>query len=360
MKFRIWLIYNQIAKKAKSIYNSKLLHWIRNNLLFALFINIIIMTCFVFGIIRFLFLFSPSKANLHFSDEVTSLEFTASSVSCTLETDHIGLLIENECKIQLDGLCIKYDGKEYDNIDYFSLHMDAESTFALFGIKRNDNSPTSAFLTDPELLGIEGSVRCFNKDIILNNGMIVGGFEDGEYKVWITGAKVKAYDSSDKEIFDADTFTLILNEKLYGISSITTCGKTSLITPNIMRKYNESPVTNHYSASFEGVTDVTFVGSGELFFSLTTSPKTYNIHNQTVSSHGILNELTAFLELTEGSPEDALTLTVSGIVDESYISDMTLFPSFSVWYTDNIYLTPLSLVSIVFGSISLLKKKQGK
>ena len=93
------------------------------------------------------------------------------------------------------------------------------------------------------------------------------------------------------------------------------------------------------------------------FFSLSTSPKTYDIHNQTIYLHGISNELTASLKLTEDSSANNLKLTISGKTDESYISDLTLFPSFYGWYTDNIFLAPLSLVSIVFGSISLLKKK---
>lgn len=105
-------------------------------------------------------------------------------------------------------------------------------------------------------------------------------------------------------------------------------------------------------------TFLSFEGSGELLFSPSITLETYFIHEQSVDFHGVPNELEASMMITEDSLENNIALTISGKVDEAHISNMTLFPSFSAWYVKNIYLAPLSLISIVFGSISLMKKKR--
>lgn len=266
MIFKIWLIYSRISRKIKLICNSRHLYCIRNNLLFSLLINIIIMTGFVFGIIRFLFLFSPSEANLYFSNEVNDLEFTAISVSGMLETDSIILQVENYSKILLHNFCIDYDNKKYDNIKYIALYMNEKSFSSSIEIKRKNDLPISAFLGDPSLIIDKENVRYFDKTITLNNGILLAGIDDGEYKVRITGATIKAFDTNDKEIFSTNKFNIIQNKDIYGSSYIITHKKTSLIPPNVMRTYNERPATNHFLADFEGIDDITFVGTGELFF----------------------------------------------------------------------------------------------
>lgn len=354
MKFRLWIIYKRISRIVKNIYHSRFLCWLRNTLLF----NIVIMTILVLGIVYVLFLFSPSEANVYFSDKVSELEFSAQSVNGTLETDHITLQIETDCKIRLDNFCINYENERYDNIQYLLLSLKKDAPFSLIGIQRNDGIITSAFFTDQSLIGIEDSVRCFNKDIIFNNGILLGGLENAEYKVWITGADVTALDSNNTEIFEATDFCFEINEDMNGTAYLTTDVKTTIKTPNILRKYNELPDVNYCSADFKGVNNATYVGNGDLLFSPSVSPETYSIYEQTVDFHGVATQLDASIMITEDSLEDNIVLTMNGKVDEAYISNMTLFPTFSGWYKDNIYLAPLSLVSIVFGSISLLKKKR--
>ena len=354
MNFRLWLIYKRVTRKISTVYNSRFLCWFRNSLLF----NVIRMTILVLGIVYILFLFSPSEGNIYFSDKVDSLELEASSISGTLETDHVNLQIEDNCKITLNNFCIDYNNKRYEDIEYLLLTVKKDSPFGSIGIRRNDNIITSAFFSNTQLIGQDNSVRCFNKDIILNTGILLGGLESAEYKVWVTGATVSAYNSNDKKIFDTTEFIFIVDENLYGTPYLTTTVKTTLITPNILMKYNELPIINYCSANFENVSDITFVGSGDIVFSLSASPTTYTIHDQTVDFHGVSNELSTSMKITEDPLENDISLTVSGKVNEANISDMTLFPTFTGWYTNNIYLAPLSLVSIIFGSISLLKKKR--
>lgn len=354
MEFRLWIIYKRISKIAKNVYYSRFLCWFRN----TLFFNFAIMTILVLGIVYVLFLFLPSEANVYFSDQVSELEFSAGSVSGTLKTDHINLQIESDCKIRLDNFCINYKNEKYENVQYLLLSIKKDIPFSLIGIQRNDGTTTSAFFADPSLIEKKNSIRCFNKEIIFNNGILLGGLESAEYKVWITGANVTALDSNNTEIFEATDFFFEINENVNGIACLTTDVKTTIITPNISKKYNELPDVNYCSADFEGVNNATYVGSGDLLFSTSVSPKTYSIHKQTVDLHGVANQLDATVRITEDPLEDNVMLIMNGKVDEAYISDMTLFPTFSGWYIDNIYLAPLSLVSIVFGSISLLKKKE--
>ena len=45
----------------------------------------------------------------------------------------------------------------------------------------------------------------------------------------------------------------------------------------------------------------------------------------------------------------------SGTVNEASLSNMYIFPSFRGWYRDNVYLAPLTLITVMLGSISLLR-----
>lgn len=353
MKFRMWLIYKRISKIIRSIYDSRFLYWLRSTLLF----NVIKMFVLVLGIVYTLFLFFPSEANIYFSDEVKELEFVANSARGSLETDQINLQIESDCKIRLDNICVDYENTRYENIEYLLLSVEKQAPFGLVGIQNNQTT-TSAFFISQKSIGKANSVRCSNKEIILNEGILLGGLDSSEYEFWTISAKITAFTSDNKEVFQATEFNIIVDEDLYGTPYLTTSKKTTLITPNIMRKYNESPVTNYCSMDFDGITTLTYEGSGELLFSPSITPETYSIHEQSVDFHGVPNELEASMMITEDSLENNIALTISGKVNEAHISNMTLFPTFSAWYVKNIYLAPLSLISIVFGSISLMKRKR--
>lgn len=208
----------------------------------------------------------------------------------------------------------------------------------------------------------ENSIECRSTNITFNDRVFFSKFSKGSYNLKTTDYKIKAMDSNNTELFCTDTLTLIVNENVSEAPHIEATGLISLISPNVIKKFNENKAFHYYSADFEGISNATFTGTGDVLFSLSVSPEKMDIHDQSVYLHGINQEngLKGAVKLTENNLENKLELTLSGKVDGATISDVNMFPSFFGWFRDNIYLAPLSLVSIVFASVSLLHKQNPK
>lgn len=89
---------------------------------------------------------------------------------------------------------------------------------------------------------------------------------------------------------------------------------------------------------------------GELEFSCSPTPNVYSPRNQYV----YLKDDEGY-NITSGSI-GGYNYELSGTVTEATLSEMDLFPSFGVWYRDNVLVAPL--ITVVFGGITLIINKK--
>ena len=156
--------------------------------------------------------------------------------------------------------------------------------------------------------------------------------KDGEEKIPINNCLIKA-------------------DEKYG-SSMSIKPNTQLEVKNYLGK------NTRYKAvlSLYGLETISAKMSGDLNFSYSPESKQYCLNNQIVYLLSEYNSLEAEIKLDNGISE----LNVNGMVNKASISRMNLFPTFWGWYRDNVYLAPLTLVTTVFGGVTLMINNKKK
>lgn len=359
MKFRFWLFSKKICRRIQVIQNSVILKWLRGTLIF----NIIYMTMIVLGVVFVLFLFAPTTANLYYKNSISYLEMGAKEAYGNIYTSKLMLEIENKrTTININDFEVEYNDIIYDNIKELRIDLVVKDWGNFIYLERTDNFMIDTYFMSQNYSGIKNDelVNCLGNRITFNDGVIFYGINAGEYNIRIVGgASLTALDSNGLELFNATELTIRINETEKG--AIYTEDMLTLYSVNDFIGYDDDIVQNYYEVIFKDVKYADFTGTGTVFFSLSAVPETYALNDQTVFVHGSeknSNGLEVSLSLTQDILENSLELTLSGIVDAAAVSEINLFPTFVGWFRDNIYLAPLSLVSIIFGSISLIKKKK--
>ena len=115
--------------------------------------------------------------------------------------------------------------------------------------------------------------------------------------------------------------------------------------------------SKHASVVLSGlIHDFSNIVSGKLWFSLSPVAKEIDLKWSKVdiaSKEGLTTNLT----FVEGKVDKG---NIYGRTEAAQISGMDLFPTFQGWYRDNIYITPLALITIVFGGLTLMLNKHKK
>jgi hypothetical protein len=106
---------------------------------------------------------------------------------------------------------------------------------------------------------------------------------------------------------------------------------------------------------FHDVNEVTCIASGRLAFSDSPEEKEYEVDNKSVSYK--FKNAEGYVDIVQGG-ENSVQIFSSGCVYSMEIAKYDLFPSFRNWYYNNLYIAPLTLLSIVIASIALIMKKR--
>ena len=95
--------------------------------------------------------------------------------------------------------------------------------------------------------------------------------------------------------------------------------------------------------------------TGDFVFNYSNEPTEFDLHNRRLdieSRYGLLDIIIGYGEANRRS------LSLNGEITRGYISGINLFPSFSSWYRNNVYLVPLTLISTIFTCATLMLSKK--
>ena len=123
--------------------------------------------------------------------------------------------------------------------------------------------------------------------------------------------------------------------------------------------------TSRYSVSrvtMDNATAFSSKGSGELVFSYTRTPTQYTFIKQPFSVDDKNNMVNVEITYYTNDGTIGNEVAVNGkIVKKAFLSDNNLFPDLRMWFRENVYLAPLSLIATVYGVFAIKpKEKTGK
>ena len=329
--------------------------WNKTKIYVILVVNIAVMIGIVFVMVWGWFLFAPKQANLNYEGEVETVEIEAGATEFyggSFGTHQLRFTIaDGEVIAFSDPETIEYNGEAYDNVSQLCFSADPTITYRDISIRKSDNSFFEFNFWTEENLKISLS----RKDDIFR-GVEIKGSENLSVSIW-------SYEKNESVLCTNFTFVTAKDES--GAELFTTTKDEELIfvgypllniSENSVVGFHPNFVEGFFcdnSATFLNVKSVKYTseGKGEVNFSLGAQPTPYDINSQTVTAGGVGLEATMYY--TEDGKHK---LTLNGKVNKAEISGVDLFPGFWGWYRDNIYFAPLSLVTVVFGAVSMMKK----
>lgn len=348
MKFRLWIWKQNIKRKLKAIYYNQFLIWFRSTLIY----NLLKVFLLVIIILWTIFLFAPKSA--HVSVHTNEVEAVGK-----IYTDYINMELESErfCFTNFEELEIEYSF--YDEIEVENRIYDGT-----YKIKVEPLSEEGAmiFVTvlDSEKLPL--TINSFSNG---ENSLVYINYMAKEFSVKGTnGFKIKYNNNLQFTFFDCNAFLVKEGEQNIPINNCIMkvdkkYGSIISIKSNIqleVKKYLGEDTIHKANLFLYGLKTISAKLSGDLNFSYSPESKQYHLNDQIVYLLSEYNSLEAEIKFDNGINE----LDLNGMVDEASISKMNLFPTFLGWYRDNIYLAPLTLLTTVFGGVTLMINNKKK
>ena len=322
--------------------------WSKVKIYLILVVNIIVMIAIIFAMVWVWFLLAPKEANLNFEGEVEKVEIEAASLWGSFDTYRLNFIINEGEAIDFSSpIKVEYSGKTYDNVSQLCVFSNLTDTYHYIHIRGVDTDLFYLNLSTFESVkcSISGLISCTGSEKLSVSFVI-------EDKVILNSdvSFVTAKDENGAELFTAaEKEELILVFENYPWLEISNKSTVEFFPESAKESFwNRATFSNVNSVKY------TSTGAGKVNFSLGAQPTSYDINSQTVTASGVGLEATINCSKEQKGYKNNLTL--NGMVNKATISGVSLFPDFWGWYRDNIYFAPLSLVTVVFGAVSMMKK----
>lgn len=357
MKLRLWFFWKRIKHAVMCFYDSRVFAWLRSTLLY----NILKMFLLVLFLLAVLFQFVPRAAHVAYTsnelDDVKGVQ--AAAIEMDIRTNRATLAFEkDEVKLSFHNIRAKSINLDYEGDCQILLQPTEDwgewlSSGIMIGPKNGDDlhlkvtkilteeaEPLISLKRITPAISVESTTGFFmacedemHMSLLAADGFLVE--EDGTKIPLPTGA-VSIFPKSNGSFYwiecRQDTMLEFRNEAE-------------------MKEYTQGTITMRM------VETISTIGTGTMKFSYAPSGTVYKLDSQLVDLHSENLGLTA----TISTEPKGRSLEINGIVDQAEISGMSLFPSFFGWYRENIYLAPFTLITTVFGGVTLMmnqKKKQ--
>lgn len=360
MSFKFWIIRLLLKKKLKrlrkyfiSIYNIKLFAFLRHTLIY----NFVKIFTLILLVLLIAFALAPKIAYvLYEATKANALEsISADYAEMNIDSDSITIMSDDNNYISfLSIFSIEADGKEFSSL---------ETSYGISIIPLNEHSRIK--------------ISSLNNDRIKTyiNSYSINGYSNSSIDINDTNISVKCpnglqiYFDEDVSVDFYNTDAYLLSQNMHPVpikscilkslgSYIIRFGeKTKVLTTRAIKTlsaYGERFSNNsNFEISAHGIDQIIGETSGDLLFYYTSTPISYSLQNQPIK---LLSDQKLSMDFKSEGIND-VKLEVSGIVNSASIYGISLFPSFTKWYRDNIYLAPLTLLTTIFGGVALIKKK---
>lgn len=330
-----------------------------------------IMTLFIFAFIWFLYLFVPNTANIYLKTDQNGFRYEISSnrLDGSYLDDMIRVSDFDNITLEFDSdFVIEVEDKRYSS-DYIVVIENADiETDSLTMTNVLEGNPISLSLNYNSVNHPKDHIeyrrwqdafsylRIYNNIHIIPNADVMFKFRTDKNGVMYLVEK-----NQKGSRLEIDSFILRKPSNPIRSFHITSLSDHGFEIDIYRHNYTAEALSDHgflLDLIFQNVYATEQILSGSVKFSTTPKGETYGLDNQEVR----LDSQAHDLRITLRANIIGVSSVTSGMVDKAVISGMSLFPSFSNWYTENLLFAPLTLVSIVFGGVALMfsKKKSPK
>ncbi|MBR1703425.1 MAG: hypothetical protein IJ716_16000 [Lachnospiraceae bacterium] len=338
----------------------------------VLFLCLIISYVMVLIILRLIFLSVPKRANIYI-EMLQAMDRSEAVVFENMKGEYREgylrilyaplITIENDSGFRFNGTSYSNEYKLY--IENGNLLMPMEDNTNNIEIIMQESATEEDDVKKDSNNGMSGDIvireDCFyidaNTFTVELNDIIEGREkEDVEYPLQIQGEDVKIYfiDSKGNKI-DVDLLSDSHSEK-ESTDANNPYSAEFIYLQNLSAKINcdEGQFRMHPqdgSFRFRNIQEATLSGTGKVTVSYSPTSQEYEITKQDVYCHSDSDvDRPLVLQIEYG---ETANVVLYGMADSAAISGFNLLPTFEGWYTDNIYLAPLALITIVFTALGI-------
>ena len=330
------------------IYNHKIFVWIRGTLTYniaKIFIIIIIL-------LRIIFYISPSDAFISYEPEqIDEINIEARIINADLRPNKFFLTAHNYIVFFINDNIIVNDIK-YDNTYQLIVKNETVPAYMQFENVEQEEMFVNLLLRDSTTSdSLDKETFSFQSN--RNNSKITFKTQYG-FKLTILNDVRLSFEKNKAYLTKEGCEDIpVTNCVLSSFSEISSDGEAKFEIYNL----DDDNYIGHTGIRLFNIKEANFKSTGEIGFSYSPNPKKYDIYDQ------ILNIKTneTNLDMTLIYINKDTFAYINGTVNEVFLSNMSLLPNFNGWYRENIYLIPLTLITAIFGGVTLmvnLKKKK--
>lgn len=339
---KMWLFSKRIKSFFLNIYHSTFVAVLRKSLVYNMFKAFSAVVVFL----SIIFFLSPKSAHVSYtSDRMDAIGgVTAGQVRMDMTTNRAVITVSEPAELVFNSGLVYIDDEVYEN----EVKIVFKPEYEEYG--------ADIFISEVDFSDFSYSMVSHTKDI--ENPVFIGYMDTNFVVNCANGFQLELDSHLVFSFTGGDAFMIKENGEEVPISSCS--ANVNLSERYIFGTYNAANMnvknyTNQY-VSTSGNIDLFWIrsifgqGDGELNFSYTPTPSNYRLNSQQTKFTSSGDTLRANIQFGQHIE----SFYIYGMVDDAILSGMSLFPSFYGWFRDNVYLAPITLITTVFGGVTLM------
>jgi hypothetical protein len=366
--FRLWMLKNRLIHKWNKIKTSRCFVLLANSLIAKVFY--ILAICFF--ILWLIFLFLPQNGYMNYkSEDYKVVQIDLNDAILEAEANGVTMNTEGETVYQFEDTNLFVQGKPlFDEKTNFKLVVNGKANTHFMSLHhQTDDIFSLSILGTPSRLLTTGSYTEISTQ------------EPFEYYFHANSASFSGEMSVELEfgaIQNIESFYVIHQDETIPLN-IPTLKQPILLTSDYSvsaritgscMKFNV--MSEYQSVSLDHIFSANTISIGEVIFNHSSNSQSYQLENQMLEfrdenvnhipekSRFLSEALQGYIEYQRDNNGESKNINIYGKLTDISVAGFNLFPTFTGWISENIYLIALSLLSSIFGAITLKKKQSSK